>query len=130
MYDRQRIPFEERVERYKKWSVEELAKELAMRDIQEEISRPIQDSDFYGLPNAICAKPPKCKSWDDCDNPFRDCINCPLRFITGGGITSPSYFQAVAPKITDPVYESKSTDLTGNVVMESKSNEITGVDFK
>lgn len=29
------ISFEERVERYKKWSVEELAKELAYRDLAE-----------------------------------------------------------------------------------------------
>ena len=22
----------------------------------------------------------KCRSWDDCANPHRDCINCPLRY--------------------------------------------------
>ena len=26
----------------------------------------------------------KCKSWFDCDNPFRDCVNCPLRYQTAG----------------------------------------------
>ena len=24
----------------------------------------------------------KCKSWFYCDNPFRDCVNCPLRYQT------------------------------------------------
>jgi len=31
-----------------------------------------------------------CKTWEDCTNPCKDCINCPLMFSTGGTISSPT----------------------------------------
>lgn len=43
------ITFEERVERYKKWSVEELARELAVRDLSlfEPVRIPLPDDTIF-----------------------------------------------------------------------------------
>lgn len=76
--------YEQRVEEYLKWSKESLARALANRDIEEELRRGPQDSDFEPC-KPYTAEEPKCKTFIDCTNPYRDCINCPLRFTTGGG---------------------------------------------
>lgn len=31
-----------------------------------------------------------CRTWEDCTNPFKDCVNCPLMFSGGGTISSPN----------------------------------------
>ena len=55
------ISFEERVERYKKWSVEELAKELAYRDLAElqPVIRPVVSNEvlYDATPNTTPTNP-------------------------------------------------------------------------
>ena len=29
-----------------------------------------------------------CRTWEDCTNPFKDCLNCPLMFSGGGTIST------------------------------------------
>ena len=35
-----------------------------------------------------------CKTWEDCSNPFKDCIGCPLMFSGGGTISSTNYIKS------------------------------------
>lgn len=92
--------YEERVKEYLEWPIDVLARKLVDLEIQEELRRPIMDSDFEPC-EPFTAKAVTCKTWADCTNPFHDCLNCPLRFTTGA-----------------------SFSCTGGYVHETKSNDV------
>lgn len=73
---------EEKIKMYMKLTKKQLAEMMAMRDeIEEHNDKPIQPY----VPDM--PKFPKCTSWSDCTNIFKDCINCPLRYNSGDTIS-------------------------------------------
>lgn len=74
-YQKIQTSFEEKVKMYMKLTKKQLAEMMAMRDQIEEES--------VQLPSD-CSKTHKyCRTWTDCTNIYKDCINCPLKFNTG-----------------------------------------------
>ena len=51
-----------------------------------------------------------CKTWEDCSNPFRDCIGCPLMF-SGQTITT------TRPNSIDPILNTKDSVLDDTVTV-------------
>ena len=60
----------DKIDMYMKLSKKKLAEMLANRDLLDS-QRPIQ---IYPRQQGT-----SCHSWNDCINPFHDCINCPIR---------------------------------------------------
>lgn len=69
---------EDKISMYMKLPKKKLAEMLANRDLLDS-QRPIQ---MYPIQQRTF-----CRSWNDCTNPFHDCINCPVR-NSGGFIPS------------------------------------------
>lgn len=69
------LSYDEKVKMYMKLTKKQLAEMMAMRDeMEEHKDKPIQPY----VPDMSMF--PKCTSWSDCTNIFKDCINCPLRY--------------------------------------------------
>lgn len=74
-YQKIQTSFEEKVKMYMKLTKKQLAEMMAILDQIEEES--------VQLPSD-CSKTYKyCRTWTDCTNVHKDCINCPLRYNTG-----------------------------------------------
>ena len=68
---------EERYKMYMEQKKEDLVRMLVERDMLE-VSSP-RYTEF-----PLDQRPSICKTWKDCTNPHMDCINCPLRYKSGG----------------------------------------------
>ncbi len=72
---------DEKVKMYKRLKKSELIEMLieANNVIDMLTKKPTVVPEPYVLPKDSARG---CKSWNDCSNPFRDCVNCPLRYTT------------------------------------------------
>ena len=72
--------FYEIYQKYMSMSKETLAELLAAKEMNEiEKERIVPAAPIDTLRGTYC-----CKDFNDCTNPYRDCIGCPLISITGG----------------------------------------------
>lgn len=99
--------FYEIYDKYMSMTKEELAQLLTakeMLEIEHNIDYEIISSPstgepfrFPNEPSTIC----RCKTWQDCTNPFRDCVNCPLSFGTGEYYTTSTTYTTNSNKNID-----------------------------
>lgn len=85
--------------------IEYTTKDFKDSEIAETVDKKIVigEMPLIDYPGTIRTFPKNCKDWTDCTNPFKDCLNCPLRGV---------------------VYTSTGTDtINSEISMQEEKNE-------
>ena len=61
-------------------TLEKIYNKLPKKELIKLLIIKAEENNNVNYPPAYFPKAIECKSWDDCKNPYKDCLNCPLRF--------------------------------------------------